>query len=96
VLCDCGAFIKRPAVRCKRCAVEFVRGIDTDRFDRVVEEVEQIMTLNDSQQVNAKAVQEWHQFQKDLRTQRFLRKAAVVGILLVIALCGFIAWRVIR
>jgi len=33
VRCSCGGFITAQQKRCRKCAVEFARGIDTDRFE---------------------------------------------------------------
>jgi len=47
--CSCGAFIKASQKRCKACAVSFARGIDTDRFDKVVEVVREVESIMESE-----------------------------------------------
>jgi tetrahydromethanopterin S-methyltransferase subunit F len=105
MMCACGAFIRRPAVRCKKCAIEFVRGIDTDRFDRVVDEVEKIMLSdeptgtepNKPQKMSlAEARKEWRDFQEGLRTQRFLRKAAAIGMIITIIVVAIVLALIFR
>ena len=97
--CQCGSLIRASAKRCRPCALEFVRGIDTDFIQVVKQEDEEEMTDDTTKRMSSPqriAADEWAAFQKDLRWKAFIRKACVVGIVFVVGLCLFVAWKVIR
>jgi hypothetical protein len=73
-----------------------------DFISVVKQEVEEIMTEDSSSTTKRMsspqkiAVAEWEAFQRSLRWNSFIRKAAAVGIVLVVLLCAFIAWKCCR
>jgi hypothetical protein len=100
--CQCGKLLRGSMRRCRPCALEFIRGIDTDFMSVVKQEIEEIMTEDSSSTTKRMsspqkiAVAEWEAFQRSLRWNSFIRKACVVGIACVVVLCVYVAYRIGR
>lgn len=103
MLCACGTFIKRNQVRCRKCAVDYAAGFDTDAFDLVrpqqQPEVEPVMTeaesdLNQPQQMSKDDIVKWNQFQQEMRFNAVIKKIAIGFVIFTVIVCLAVAIRI--
>lgn len=100
--CACGTLIRGSQVRCRPCALEFVRAIDTDRFEIVKQQVEDIMTestkvnLSTPQRIASRDVEQWQAFQRGLVRDKWIRRLCVAGVATIVIVCAYVAYRIGR